>query len=207
MKIYQYGFKLVCIFLILFSTPLLATSATRIIYLEQNWSQQERQRFYNLAQGSYLIPLKWFQSLEQFNSQLAFNSQHNIKHFNYLLNEYQVGGLPLGFAVETVRNGQDWMGYTCAACHTNDIIFNGHRLRIDGAPTLADFGQFITQLALSVHETTKDLNKFKRFAFQVTLSNDPICIKNFLMNYNSLIYIFLGLLSVIWNCIIMVMLV
>src|SRR6185436_6591602 len=86
--------------------------------------------------------------------------------------------LPLGFAVERSEGKQDWVGYTCAACHTNDIKFKGVRMRIDGAPTLADFQGFVTELARALKKTVNDEAAFKRFAKHVDKSNknDPVAL-------------------------------
>ena len=78
----------------------------------------------------------------------------------------------MGFAIEPVENGNDWLGYSCAACHTNEIKFKGKRIRVDGAPTLADFSGFISQLNKAVVETLKDDRKFQRFAQRVIDSDD-----------------------------------
>src|SRR5437763_7698203 len=39
-------------------------SATRIVYLQQNWTPEESQRFYFTSQGSQIVPYDWFLALE-----------------------------------------------------------------------------------------------------------------------------------------------
>ena len=145
-----------------------------VVYLDQGWTPQQRQAFYETPQGSYLIPLKWFLALEQPQNRKLFSSPSHIKSFNYLLvadddlhDDDNKSVVPLGFAVEPVSPGDDWLGYTCSACHTNDIVFRGERIRVDGAPTLADFSGFIAQLQKSVEATLQDDAKFARFAERV----------------------------------------
>ena len=95
-----------------------------VIYLDQGWTQQQRQTFYETPQGSYLIPLKWYLSLEQPDDDKLFSRRNHIEKFNYLImteTDGNVIGLPLGFAIEPLDNGENWVGYTCAACHTNEI--------------------------------------------------------------------------------------
>jgi hypothetical protein len=61
----------------------------------------------------------------------------------------------------------EWMGFTCAACHTNQIDTPKASLRIDGAPTLADTFTFFNQVADGLQATAKDDQKFDRFAHKV----------------------------------------
>jgi len=166
-----------------FCLPVLALSnicyAEDVVYLDQGWTEQQRQAFYETPQGSYLIPLKWFLALEQPDNGQFFSSPSSIKQFNYLLSAKDdmtadaESVIPLGFAVEPLPSGEDWLGYTCSACHTNDVVYKGTRVRIDGAPTLADFSGFIAQLQKSVTATLQNDEKFARFAQRV-LGDDAL---------------------------------
>ena len=78
-------------------------------------------------------------------------------------------GLPVGFVkgeFDEPRLGQ-WLGLACAACHTNDVSYQGHTIRIDGAPALADFHSFLSELAAALAATRLDKPKFARFAANV----------------------------------------
>jgi hypothetical protein len=57
------------------------------------------------------------------------------------------------------------------ACHSNEITYSGKRLRVEGAPTLADFQSFREALNKALDQTWLDDQKFARFAKQV-LGND-----------------------------------
>ena len=138
-----------------------------LIYLDQNWSNEERQSFYSTPQGSYLIPLKWYVYLEQPRNKKPFSQPKHIRKFGYLNTSRLAGNLPVGFAVEPLDNAEPWIGYTCAACHTNNITYKGNSFRIDGAPALADFSGFVNSLLLSVRETISNDEKFTRFAYKV----------------------------------------
>src|SRR5215203_3357074 len=52
----------------------------------------------------------------------------------------------------------------CAACHTGEITYPGKTLRVEGAPSLADFQGFTDQLRMTLAETTAYRGKFDRFA-------------------------------------------
>jgi len=156
-----------------------AFASEPLVYLDQGWTPQQQRAFYETPQGSYLIPLNWYFALEQSDNDERFARQDNIKKFNYLFDkdsDKDVVGLPIGFAIEPLGNGDDWIGYTCAACHTNEIKYKGHRIRIDGAPTLADFMGFINSLQAAVQATLADSEKFDRFAKRVVGQFDTAAI-------------------------------
>jgi hypothetical protein len=65
-----------------------------------------------------------------------------------------------------------WFGFTCAACHTGQIDYQGTRIRVDGAPTLADFFLFHDALVEALTVTSRDDAKFERFAGKVLPGRD-----------------------------------
>jgi hypothetical protein len=65
-----------------------------------------------------------------------------------------------------------WIGLNCSACHTNDITYKGKRIRVEGAPTMADFQGMEKDLLESLVETKADPAKFDRFAKAVNLDKD-----------------------------------
>jgi hypothetical protein len=56
---------------------------------------------------------------------------------------------------------------TCSACHSNEITYNGKRLRVEGAPSLTDYQSFTTAVDKALDQTRLDDQKFARFAKQV----------------------------------------
>ncbi|NJD06832.1 MAG: cytochrome C [Methylococcaceae bacterium] len=138
-------------------------------YLNQNWTSQERSRFYFTPQGSYLLPLAWFLALERADSAKSFNSPEHIERLGFLNDEDAYGpanpdGLPIGFAEEPMADGESWVGLTCAACHTGEIRYRGQTVRIDGAPTLGDFTALSEGLEAALQATLDQPGKFRRFA-------------------------------------------
>jgi hypothetical protein len=72
--------------------------------LEQNWTAEEREQFYFTAQGSQLIPFKWFLELEQVDSEKPFRDDQNMRRYGFLpapSSKLNPEGLPVGF----VRDG------------------------------------------------------------------------------------------------------
>src|SRR5258708_5173985 len=70
-----------------------------ITFLNQGWQEGQRQQFYTTSQGSQMMPLDWFLSLEQAdNEQLFLND--GLDRYGYLPNAKSAQnpwGLPVGF--------------------------------------------------------------------------------------------------------------
>jgi hypothetical protein len=133
--------------------------------LPQNWTDTEAESFYDLAQGSKLVHFDFFINLEQATNERLFLDADNIRSFGFLPRTPVAGesiGLPIGFVKDGVH-----AGLTCAACHTNQLVYQGTAFLIDGAPTLADMEGFLRALADAMRATVNDNAKFKRFADRV----------------------------------------
>ena len=157
----------------------------------QNWTPAMIEQWYDATQGSRLIPYSWFAALEQADSRELFLAEANIEQFRYLARQ---GRLPVGFAIDNTddetlasdgrgaitqlrwKSGQgpseDWVGFTCSACHTEEIVYKNQRLRIEGGPARADFQGFIEALERAANETRRQPDKFARFAAKVLGDDD-----------------------------------
>jgi len=143
-------------------------------YLQQNWQPQDSLWFYNITQGSDLMPYDFFLVLEQAENNKLFRSAENINHYRYLpqhKTRNNPDALPVGMVKDTYQ-GKAYMGYTCAACHTSQINYNGIGIRIDGGPSAADMENFMRDLADAMdaplkgttkQATAKDKAKLHRF--------------------------------------------
>ncbi len=139
-----------------------AADVNQLEVLSQNWTDSEAAWFYNVAQGSKLIPYAWFLHLEQPDSQTPFLADEHIRSLGYLprsADSQNPDGLPIGF----VKDGQH-LGMTCAACHTSQINYQGRAWLVDGAPTLGDIVTLQVRLAQALDKTRNDPAKFARFA-------------------------------------------
>ena len=140
-----------------------------IVYLEQNWSAADREYFYHADQGSRLVPLDIYLALEQADSREMFNSPQNILRFGFIPGKSGPGnrdGLPLGFA----RN-DDYMGPTCAACHTQQLKYAGKIIRIDGGQAMADLPLYLSSMTRAMKATLEDEDKFARFQQRILGEN------------------------------------
>ena len=139
-----------------FSTP---------VYLDQGWSPSDSLWFYNTTQGSALLPYDFYLSLEQADSTELFRSNQNIDKYRYLPQRssfFNPDALSVGFVKETYK-GKDYMGYTCAACHTAQVNYQGKAIRIDGGPAMADMVGFLTSMQKAMEQTLAEDDKRKRF--------------------------------------------
>lgn len=135
----------------------------RVRSLNQGWSEAERQTFYGTRQGSYLMPLAWFQALRRTDADAAFAGDQ-LQRYGYL--QSSAGALPVGF----VRDGsaaEPYVGMTCAACHTGQLRIEGVTWRIDGGRAKSDFQLFLTELGSAASATLADPSRFDAFATAV----------------------------------------
>ncbi len=143
-------------------------------YLDQGWDEADSLWFYNTTQGSGLLPYDFFLVLEQKDSDQLFRSDKNIDRFRYLPQKetfFNPDALPVGFAKDTYK-GKDYIGFTCAACHTGQINYNGEAIRIDGGPAMADMVGFLTELQKAMEAAQKDANWPKFVGNVLELDND-----------------------------------
>jgi hypothetical protein len=168
-----------CLFTLLFLFIILPSRATeqnvlidkdfldpeKISYLEQNWSEKDRQFFYFTDQGTRFISYDIFVNIEQYNNSKLFSDAQNLMRFGYIpatATRDNPDGLPIGFT----RN-KDKIGFTCAACHTQQLRYKEHIIRIDGGQSMADFVNLRRELERSMLDTLNDAGKFKRLTRRI----------------------------------------
>jgi hypothetical protein len=165
----------------------IATAADSPTFLDQGWSKEIRELYYYTPQGSRFIPYAWFMALEVADGQGMFADPAHFQKYGFIASDgphpLNPGGLPIGFAIDPVgpkpgaaSTGVDlvdptkvgqYLGITCAACHTSSISINGRAIRIEGGASHVDFDRFYADLADAVTRTVFDPAKFQRFAMRV----------------------------------------
>ncbi len=140
-------------------------------YLDQGWNETERDSFWFTSQGARIMPYAWFTALETPSDTLQLFTPRHLEDLGYLPvpeSASNPGGLPIGFALDKDQaTGEGFVGFTCAACHTNVIDYAGKSFLIDGAPTLSDFVGFYDEVVLGLQATRDNAAKFERFAHTV----------------------------------------
>ncbi|MEM7157970.1 MAG: di-heme-cytochrome C peroxidase [Myxococcota bacterium] len=140
------------------------TKVDSVQWLEQGWTDEQRRRFYYLHQGAETFPLpyEWFMALEQPSPNPAEESPllsdpAYLERFGFIRGEadpeLNPDGLPIGFArIEQFDNPignqafpnlatgkrYDAIGFTCGACHTGQLEYQGKRVIIDGGQGMID---------------------------------------------------------------------
>ncbi len=152
-------------------------SAAAVAYLDQGWSPADSAEFYSTTQGSRLVPYGWFLALEQEAAAAPFRDLVHVRRFRYLTqkpNPASPDGLPVGFVKDPRREGErvDWLGLTCAACHTAELHYQGTAYRVDGGPAAGDIDGFLTALTRALQSTLETPVKFDRFAEKVLAADD-----------------------------------
>ena len=126
-------------------------------YLDQGWTNSDSVWFYTTTQGSDLVPYDFFLSLEDPQGGKPFRSPDNILRWRYLpqvASTRNPDGLPVGFVRDPYK-GQDYVGFSCSACHTGQITYKGTALRIDGGPSIADMDSFMHDLGTALAATAE----------------------------------------------------
>jgi hypothetical protein len=142
-----------------------ALNPERIVYLEQNWNEKERQYFYFTDQGSRFMDYEIFAGLERAGTTELFRSPENMLRLGYIPvppSKENPDGLPIGF---TTHEGK--LGFTCAACHTQQIKYKDTFIRIDGGQAMADFPAFREELEQAMAHTLNDPAAYARFEQRV----------------------------------------
>lgn len=153
-------------------------------YLQQ-WSDEQRQTYYYTPQGTTVKGLRydWFTALEMPFGTERFARLDYLARFGFLTDPKQQpsalnpGNLPVGFTRhQDSESGEHFLDISCAACHTGELRYKGHAVRIDGGaalhslastvPTLRG-GGFGQALGMSMAFTYYNPLKFRRFAQQV----------------------------------------
>lgn len=140
------------------------------IYLPQGWDHHTRQALSFTSFGSRFIPYDWFLELEQPDSTIAFRDNTYMAAMGFITtiaDEYNPDGLPIGLTRDRDKKNGDYLGLTCAACHTGQVMVKGKRIRIDGGQALIDFTGFEHNVLAALKSTLTDSDKFLRFSRRV----------------------------------------
>jgi mono/diheme cytochrome c family protein len=155
----------------------------KVVWLEQNWTAQQREWFYHAEQGTqtFGIPYEWFIALEQPALSLGkpgmLSDPQYLDRYGFIPSAARAGEapLPIGFAtgpkltdVNPRTNApMTALGLTCAACHTGRFTYQGTTVLVDGAPALTNLSAFQKAMAFSLLYTKYFPGRFDRFSDRV----------------------------------------
>lgn len=162
-------------------------------HAQQGWTAEDRENWYWATQGSRLMPVTWFEALEQSDSEAKFSDLGFLTSFGFVAPpDGSERDRPIGFAKDRQADrdfpvtgiswydgqkhsnsgAEAWMGLNCAACHTAQVSYEGTVSTIDGGPSLLDFQLFIEALDDALKATKADDAKWERFAAAVLDGRD-----------------------------------
>jgi hypothetical protein len=151
-----------------------------VTYLNQAWSQEDRQWYYHFSQGSAVLSYDIFLNLEAAGNQDLFRSGPNSTRYGLLpeaANSDNPDGLPIGIsktAVSTPIKGWpagEYAGLTCEACHEGQLKYKGKLIRIEGGISHTfDIQSCVRGLDDALRTTLTDAAKFDRLAARLGAS-------------------------------------
>lgn len=158
-------------------------SGDAVVYLDQAWSQADREWYYNFSQGSSTISYDIFLNLEVAGSQALFGGDANSDRFGLIPQpanpRTNPDGLPIGLSKTPVpkvlmpdEHVGDYIGFTCSACHNAQLYYKGKRIRIDGGVgNRLDLQAYIYAMDDALQATLNDPAKFDRLAARLKASD------------------------------------
>jgi hypothetical protein len=160
---------------LLFPAPAAAQSANEpVIYLNQAWSQQDREWYWHFSQGSAVLAYDLFVNLEVARGQDLFRSDASLARYGLIpdsVNSMNPDALPIGLNKTTVATPikgwpvGDYVGMNCAACHSSQLRYKGKLIRIEGAGNNAiDLESLVRGLDDALRANLNDPAKFDRLA-------------------------------------------
>jgi hypothetical protein len=152
----------------------------------ENGENTCRSEWYNTPQGSHLLRWKTFLNIEQADSQELFSSRANLEKLGFLypeenaypvadqaydgsteerveryLNQYD---LPFGFVKDKSElDKRDYLGLTCAACHTGKVTLADNTYYVEAGQANADLIRFLRELTAALQANKNDPDKLKRY--------------------------------------------
>ena len=152
------------LFMLLFLIPVYGLD------VHQNWPFANQ--FWTVDQGSKVMPWDWFMHLE--NAGGTGLLKDDLATFGFIPGVLKETGLPVGFAKHVDAKGQ-WVGLTCAACHTGMWKVGSEIVQIEGGPGMLDLDSFASSVVAALDKTASDPARFARFSQATHATSAEIC--------------------------------
>jgi hypothetical protein len=132
----------------------------------------DRGTFYHLSEGGEIFPLDWILALEtQVDSRdgrpVVRPFLDNIERYGLISDQKSAAnpfGLPVGISLAPSKiSGIRMIGLNCNACHTGQIQYQGHAMRMDGGPNMALINSFLKDLGTETQATIGNPARLSRF--------------------------------------------
>jgi len=145
-----------------------------------------RQDWYKTTQGSHLLLWEVFKTIEAADSQVLFSNRSSLEKYGFLFPEatnfdsaneqyngsygerverdLSVDGMPLGFLRDKSElDNRNYLGFSCAACHTGKVDYAGNYYYVEGGQGNADVATFLNELADALEANKNDRSKLRRY--------------------------------------------
>ena len=124
-------------------------------------SQQQRESFYHVSQGSEILPWILLTAVDVKDPGSSKPFVENLSRFGLLPDPGRDDGLPVGLTVTTnpFTFGMDFVGITCAACHVSELRHDGKAVRVDGAPNMFNLQLFYSEAVEALFAALSDPHK------------------------------------------------
>jgi len=175
--------------LLLLALPAIADDGT---YWMNSWDQDCyeygentcRDGWYKTPQGSHLVMWEVFKTIEEANSQNLFSERNSLSKYGFLFpeqNSYTPGnydgsyeervernlsqdGLALGMVKDKSQlDNINYLGLTCAGCHTSSITYGSNNYFVEGGQANADVARFLNELADALEANRNNSSKYNRW--------------------------------------------
>lgn len=160
-----------------YGTPAMVSAQTAsgeqqdTVFLEQGWTDEQRRNYYHGSQGTAMMPLAFWQNLEQADSEALVSDPEFVQSLGLVPAEPDdtdnPEGLPIGLALRSIDGGVyegDWVGFTCSSCHNGELYYQGQAIRIDGGSNhIFSMPHFASALREATRATVEDDAKLDRF--------------------------------------------
>lgn len=145
------------------------TDTGPVVWATEQW--KDRAAWYTNAQGTHLLDYGVFMALERADAEEPLASRKSLERFGFVYPMAEAAGrltsdarLPLGVIKDRDESRkQDFVGFTCATCHTGEIDYKGKRILVDGGQTFLDLEPFLVALQRSLSATQKEPARKSRF--------------------------------------------
>ena len=151
-----------------------------VVLLNQGWSHEDRMKYYYTSQGTAVLPYELFVNLEEANSSDLFRSDRISRSLGIIPQAadptYNPDGLGIGITRAIVPEGRwkgEWVGITCAICHTTQLQYKGQQIRIDGGISGFDFTAFSLVLKDALNAAVTSPEKLDRLTIKMNLHDAP----------------------------------
>ena len=144
------------------------TAAAPAVWATESWT--DRATWYATEQGSHLIDYGVFMALERADAAGPLATRASLERFGFVYPPDAGLGtltgdkrLPLGVMKDRDEaQKKDFVGFSCSACHTGEIVHEGKRIVVDGGQTFLQLEPFYESLQKALDATASDPARKKR---------------------------------------------